>query len=561
MQGCAHRALSLLVMEVLVLPQSKATVIPADAAAQERQRVAARHEEDGYEDRSSLRLRVCSTIEVGGVRQSLFTLVQTAVGGGMLIIPSALQMSGLALGLLMLAFNGLTVFLGLDVMMRGAVRLEVKDTAALLAKCIGKWSGPAMDLLCMLYGNGTIITFFILLGDFIPVIVNHMIALSWLPPFEAPFGLSMRTASILGSLCIILPLSVPAKLSALRYLSPVALVAVVFTAFTIVVQTPTYFEANIGKPSFGDIEWVVLDWNFFKCYGMLLFVCNCHLNVVPVVSEMKLPSRARIHKVTSRVALVVTPFYGLIGAGGYLSHLGNTKPNILTNYPIECPAILLSMALMCCTVLVGVPCFVNPSARSLRCFLRALRLAVNPKLPLTQMWSPLYRPDGEMAEALLAAESQDNGANIVMVGDGPVSVAAEDDGGSTTATEVSTATEEDVAGQGRRQGAVRRQQTSEQIGVVRNEVVRLALTALCLIVDVSVAIRVRSVGDIGGFVGAFAGLALMVGLPFAVLLKLRTQEFSRNYFVLATCVLGLASVLACSAVAIQLLQAMGVLRT
>lgn len=526
---------------------SKSGIAEAHLDAEKSRTVEASVEEEWRGDRPSLRSRMCSRIEVGGVRQCLFTLVQTSLGGGLLAIPSAMQMTGLGLGLAMLVFNGVVLCLGVEVVMRGAIRMEVKDTAALLAKCVGKWSGPGMDLLLVLYANGAIITFFILLGDFVPAIVSHMVALSWLPPFSAPFGWSMRTASIVASLLIAIPMCVPSKLSALRYLSPLPLMALMVTAVTIITKFPANFEAHIGKPSFGDINWATLNWNFFKAYGILLFVCNCHLNVVPVVSEMKQPSITRIQKVSFRVPLILITFYAMIAAGGYLSHLAHTRQNILTNYPTESPEIILSMALMCCTVLVGIPTFVNPSARSLRCFLRVLRLPMNPALRLSQVWSPLHQPQGEMTAALLAAV-QDESMDLIMVGDDvdDAKIFAQEGGGSREVQKV-------------RACPVKRQPTHEQIGVVQSEVVRLALTALCLVADVSVAMVVKDVGDIGGFVGAFAGTALVVGMPLAVLLTLRTREFSRMYFLVATCILSLAALLACCAVVVMPLQAMGIL--
>merc|ERR1719189_953526 len=133
------------------------------------------------EDYQSLATQFCPQQQVGGELQCKFTLLQTAIGAGMLILPAAMKMTGLAVGLLLLAFNGVVVYLGLDTMMRGAIRLQVKDTAALLAKCLGKWSGPAMELLLALYGNGQVITFFVRLGDFLPIVARHLMALGWMP--------------------------------------------------------------------------------------------------------------------------------------------------------------------------------------------------------------------------------------------------------------------------------------------------------------------------------------------------------------------------------------------
>jgi len=444
--------------------------------------------------KKSFAQRTVSPLSAGGLRQSTITLVQTSLGGGVLTLAFAMRLSGLGLGLGLLGVLGLVAFMGMDVMMRGAVKLEAFDTASLLAKCVGKWSGPAMDLLLVLYGNGALIAYFILLSDFLPAIAADIAEMGWISHPEMD-PQAFRTRCILSTLIVVIPLSIPRKLSALRYATPIALLAITFTAITVLMKCSGLFSMHDGMPGWGDIEWVKVDWGFFQTFSILLFAYNCHLNVVPVASEMTDPCDRRISKVTSRVVVVEFVFYALIAAGGYLSFLAKTDQNILNNYGTSA-AVTLCRTLLSFTILVGIPTNLLPTARSMQGFVEAL-------IPGVASASPPASP-------LLGCES--GGGQIVQAGP-----------------------------------------------TARSEVLRLALTALCLIVEVSVAIVVPNVADVMGFLGASVGTVLMMVLPAAVLLKARPDGFSpaRVWFT-ATCLIG-ATMVSCMAIVVMVLQKNGVL--
>jgi len=254
-------------------------------------------------------------------------------------------------------------------------------------------------------------------------------------------------------------------------------------------------HARVGQPGWGSIEWVKVDWGFFQTFSILLFAYNCHLNVVPVASEMTDPSDQRISKVTSRVVVVEAIFYALIAAGGYLSFLAETDQNILNNYGTSA-AVTVCRTLLSFTILVGIPTNLLPTARSLQGFVEACFPSLAPKaLP---------------SEPLLGCDPSAAGG-------------------------------------------------SQAEPTPRSEALRLALTALCLFVEVCVAIVVPNVADVMGFLGASVGTVLMMVLPAVVLLKARPDGFSaaRVWFT-AFCLIG-ATLVSCMAIVVMALQKTGYL--
>lgn len=456
-----------------------------------------RHKSSGQ--RSSWVHRTVSPLSVGGLRQSTITLVQTSLGGGVLTLAYAMKLSGLGLGLLMLALLAGVAFLGMDTMMRGAIKMEAYDTATLLAKCVGSWSGPAMDLLLVLYGNGAIIAYFILLGDFLPAIARDAASLGVIAPLAVDATV-LRRHCILSTLLVVVPLAIPKKLSALRYATPVALVAIVFTACTVVSKSPELYEANVGEEGFGDVEWFVADWGFFQSFSILLFAYNCHLNVIPVAAELVEPTDVRISKITFRVVSVELIFYALIATGGYLSFLARTDQNILTDYRQTTSSVTICRALLSFTILVGIPTNLLPTVRSLQGFVEAC--------------VPSLRSGNGLQEPLVSPSGEATGSNQAPTPTSPTSSAG-------------------------------------------SEVVRLCLTALCIVIQVAVAIAVPNVADVMGFLGASVGTVLMMVLPAVVLFKAKPAGFSSlRWWATAVGLIG-ATLISCAAIVVMLLQKMG----
>mmetsp|Transcript_51952 Transcript_51952/g.111117 ORF Transcript_51952/g.111117 Transcript_51952/m.111117 type:complete len:453 (+) Transcript_51952:59-1417(+) len=306
-------------------------------------------------------------LTAGGIRQSAITLFQTALGGGVLTLAYALRLTGLGLGLVLLVFTGMVAFLGMDVLMRGAKKMDTYDTAGVLAKCLGRWSGPAMDLLLTAYGHGSTIAYLILLGDFLPAVLvsvapqSYASSLASLPP-----GV-LRERCILAALVPVVPLCIPRTLAALRYATPVSIIAITITACTVVSEAPALAKKAQEHDA---IVWVHLDWSCFQAFSIFLFGFNCHLNVVPVASELVDNDGRRIQKINRYVVLGELSMYAIVAAGGYLSFLGETSPNILRNYGLGNAATVCRL-LLSCSLFVATPTLINPTIRSFQALVGA----------------------------------------------------------------------------------------------------------------------------------------------------------------------------------------------
>eukprot|EP00929_Paragymnodinium_shiwhaense_P028398 TRINITY_DN16461_c0_g1_i1.p1 TRINITY_DN16461_c0_g1~~TRINITY_DN16461_c0_g1_i1.p1 ORF type:complete len:505 (-),score=67.44 TRINITY_DN16461_c0_g1_i1:204-1565(-) len=323
--------------------------------------------------------RYFSPLTAGGIRQSIFTLVQTAIGGGVLTIAFSMRMSGIIVGALLLCISALIAVVGMDILMRSAVKQRVHSFGALLVSCFGPRSGIFLDIALFVYGNGALIAYFIFLGDFLPSIVKSF---AGGVPAWASSDDDLRMYCMCATLIVILPLALAKNLSALRYVTPVAFIALLYTVTVVSSKTPGLYSEHVGEPGYGDLELGVVDINIFHAFSITLFAYNCHLNVVPVGTELRGPSDARILKISMRVAIIQLIFYLLIAVGGYMSFLAQTGGDLLKSYSVDDRFILVSRIMLSFTIIVGIPVNAMPTISSAMNLVAAFRVSPTAPSPL-----------------------------------------------------------------------------------------------------------------------------------------------------------------------------------
>ena len=312
-------------------------------------------------------------LTAGGIRQSIFVLVQTSLGGGILTIAYMMRLSGVLLGTLLLIITGIVAWVSMDVLMKCAVKQHRYTLGSLMSCVFGQGIGVAMDLMLFLYGNGSLITYFIFLGDFIPTIFECLSQ----GTYSEHERDELRTRCLVGALLLVMGASLPRDLSGLRFLSPVMAVGILYTEAIVVWKCVSY-----NLPSEWSLEEMEDDfrmkkvelWNldFFdllQAFSLCVFSYVCHLNVTPVAKELANPEDRRIEKISFRVVVVQFFIYLILAVGGYLTFGDKTAPNLLTNYAADDPWILASRIGLTFTILVAVATNTNPTVRACLCLL------------------------------------------------------------------------------------------------------------------------------------------------------------------------------------------------
>jgi len=407
------------------------------------------------DSRPGLVLRSLSHMTVGGVRHSMLTLLSTAVGGGVLSVSYVMRLCGLGLGVAMLVAGALLSYISTRALMRMSAETGHGTYAGLFSACAGPRAGPVLDAMIFIYGNGVCIGYFVFLGDFIPSLVSLA--------HDAPSWCASREAAIGLAAILVLPLVLLRDVAKLRYASPISIIALVYVAAVIAAEMP--YQAHRNSTKYSSVEVVRLDFHAFEAFAICVFAFNCHMNVVPVAGSLVRPTKARIFKVSARVNMLQLAFYSLIGVSGYLSFHQATEQDVTRNYPAGDVFVAIGRAVLTCSTLVAIPMNFHPTLRS--------GLQIRDYL---SQGVPLLAP-------------------------------------SPTASPRSASTSTPSASAPSPQSGSQDQGVSEPAPPTSAEHVRIALTLVCVVVQVIAAILVPGVADVLSILGATVATAIMLFIP------------------------------------------------
>lgn len=140
--------------------------------------------------------------------------------------------------------------------------------------------------------------------------------------------------AIVTTICFILPLSLAKSMSALRYISLVAIGSILYTLVVMSVELPKYFN-YYHNTLHQEVSYFNLDINFFSGCSITFFSFTCQASILPIYSELVNPNEKRMMKVIGRSLLVDCVFYCSIALVGYFSTLGLTPELVITRDPID----------------------------------------------------------------------------------------------------------------------------------------------------------------------------------------------------------------------------------
>lgn len=294
--------------------------------------------------------RTFGTMQIGGVRQSMLTLVSTALGAGVLAIAYVIKVVGMGMGAISLLAAAVASFVSMNALMRASAQTGSRSYGELFSFCAGPRAGPVLDFLLYIYGMGSCVGYFVFLGDFLPDIVGAFDGV--------PSWCSDRSLLVLLAGLIVVPMAAQKDLAALRHVAGVGIIALIYTSVVVCSKAPELYRQATSS-----VVYWKLDYHVFEAFSICVFAFNCHLNVVPVAGAFQRPTMERIEKVSWRVNVLQLVFYVIMGFAGYLSFLAGTLQDVLKAYPREDYFVMVSRMLLSCSMLVAIPTNINPTVK------------------------------------------------------------------------------------------------------------------------------------------------------------------------------------------------------
>ncbi|GAB5368375.1 hypothetical protein AAMO2058_001313900 [Amorphochlora amoebiformis] len=301
---------------------------------------------------------------------STMNLTNTIMGVGILGLPLALASNGYVLGVFFLVVFALLSLFGLHLLAMVSNELfgETRDaTFYKVSSHIFKHGAVLGDMLVILQAYGVGSSYLIIIGDLLP---------------DALVGIGMqeinrRIAITVCFLVFVVPLCCFRQINALRHVSTISNLFVLFLSFVVLSFAIDTSQA-CDRSACGPTQAVRSGIAGAKTLPVFIFGFGCHENLFPVCNELQRFTTKRIDTVISSSILLALAVYILVAVSGYATFGSEVSRNILESYP-QTPLVTIGRLFASMIAVLGFPLQCYPFRHSL---LQILTVALG-KVPPT----------------------------------------------------------------------------------------------------------------------------------------------------------------------------------
>eukprot|EP00939_MAST-03C_sp_MAST-3C-sp1_P002887 g2887.t1 len=214
------------------------------------------------------------------MRGTIFNLINTVIGGGILALPQALEYLGVVPGVFLMIFVALCTDVTISFVLHCIDSIGAQTYAEIAQKLYGKSVKIGIDVNTFLLSFGICTSYVVIVSSLLQDFFE----------FVAPSVdiLSNRTAIIcVMAPCVFLPLSSMSKLDSLRYVSFFCLTFLI-TFCVIVGIVAVGADPNVHVPSGGDIKLIgTKPLKAIESLPVIFFAFVCHMNVPTLYEELR----------------------------------------------------------------------------------------------------------------------------------------------------------------------------------------------------------------------------------------------------------------------------------
>eukprot|EP01017_Pseudomicrothorax_dubius_P035975 TRINITY_DN510_c0_g1_i1.p1 TRINITY_DN510_c0_g1~~TRINITY_DN510_c0_g1_i1.p1 ORF type:complete len:227 (-),score=54.01 TRINITY_DN510_c0_g1_i1:849-1529(-) len=175
------------------------------------------------EMRKSWMQRTFGPLEPGSVRGSIFTLLSTALGVGILTLPHVLLQNGMILGGLMIMLGAFVCVWSMHLLNKTSFKTGIVEYNLLIGKCFGRRFKTLFEGVIVFYSFGSLVGYQITLAEIFPIILQRFGI-----PEEIAETENLRTIQIAAFALIIFPIALIKNLSGLRYFTLIGVGATIY---------------------------------------------------------------------------------------------------------------------------------------------------------------------------------------------------------------------------------------------------------------------------------------------------------------------------------------------
>lgn len=230
-----------------------------------------------------------------------------------------------------------------------------------LQYAFGIWGERAYHVATVLCCLGPILSYILLIGDFLQPLIEHWAGEAWKGHF-----LTSRTFVVLVTVWIEIPLVMLKDIGALSFTSFAAMIMILYVC-GIVAFKAVYGLQNGSLDCLvgGCVTLVEASAGLFRALPVITFAFTCQFNYYEIMEKLERRTPLREAIVSSLAIGFCTCMYMMIGTFGYLTFYGTTKSNFLIDYDLDDVPVIVGRVGMALCLVCSVPMMSYPIIKNL----------------------------------------------------------------------------------------------------------------------------------------------------------------------------------------------------
>ncbi|KAI8643410.1 transmembrane amino acid transporter protein-domain-containing protein [Parasitella parasitica] len=274
-------------------------------------------------------------------------IVNATVGSGVIGLPFALLLAGFTTGIAISVFVSTLTFFAVYSLILSGQKSQVYDFASLAKLAMGQFGFHMLNLMLFIQSAGSVISYFILVADTIPVLLGL-----YFPQY--PLLADRQLVTILVSVFVIFPLNLFRSIGALARWSAFSVLLLPVMIVTVLIRAPVYAK---------DHEAPVLSVGRdpVAAMGIMSFAFVCSQVAFSNFLSQKNQS-SRSWKYTSVLSSFMSWVISIsFAAIGYLSFGQDVTSNIFSNFPADDNVINVGRLALGLSMVLTVPMAFYPA--------------------------------------------------------------------------------------------------------------------------------------------------------------------------------------------------------
>nr|CAB3478711.1 unnamed protein product [Digitaria exilis] len=263
---------------------------------------------------------------------AVFNVSTSVVGAGIMSIPAAMRVLGVAPAVALIAGVAAMANAAVSFMLR-YTRVGAPSYAALMGDAFGRPGAALLNVFVAANGFGTLTVYLIVVADVVSGAAGGGDAHAGvLTEWFGSHWWTGREVVLVAAAAILLPLVLRKRVDSLRFTSAISiLLAVVFMLISLGIAVYALFKGTATMPRMlPDFSRLSSPFELFTAVPVIVVAFTFHFNVHPIRAEL---SKTSDMKVAVRISLVLcAAIYAAVGFFGFLLFGDATMADVLANF-------------------------------------------------------------------------------------------------------------------------------------------------------------------------------------------------------------------------------------